>query len=99
MDRIDSTTCIIKEGILGPIKRVLGYGKKKGRTWFGTYDARARERKEREGRFSRSEPTEADRGVHTVFGFVVKSRSQGEYSYYLITMFSIVFARSSPMSG
>ena len=43
--------------------------------------------------------TEADRGVHTVSGNVVKSRFQGLYLTSLSTMFIIVLARSSPMSG
>src|SRR3954471_1616509 len=98
---IGSSTCIMEEGILGPIKRESRVRKRGS-------DVRRKEgkRKAQKGDFWRlghtstsKIVTEADRGVHAVGRNVVKSRSQGLYLISLSTMFIIALARSSPMSG
>src|SRR3954462_4207458 len=97
---IGSSTCIMQEGIIGPIKRESRVRQR------GDIRRQEGKRKAQKGDFwrlghtSTSEiATEADRGVQTVVGNVVKSRSQGLYLISLSTMFIIVLARFSPMSG
>src|SRR5436190_9805006 len=98
---IGSSTCIMQEGILGPIKRESRVRQRGSDVW-----RQEGKRKAQKGDFwrlghtSTSEiATEADRGVHTVSGCVVKNRSQELYLISLSIMFIIILARSSPMSG
>src|SRR3954469_16819462 len=98
---IGSSTCIMQGGILGPIKR-----ESRVRQRGSNIRRQGGKRKAQKGDFwrlghtSTSEiATEADRGVHTVGGNVVKSRFQGLYLISLSTMFIIVLAQSSLMSG
>ena len=98
---IGSSTCIMQEGILEPIKR-----KSRVRQRGSNIRRQEGKRKAQKGDFwrlghtSTSEiATEADRGVLTVVGNVVKSRSQGWYFYSLSTMCIFVFARSPSMSS
>src|SRR4051812_45515637 len=98
MDRTSSSTCIMHEGIVGRIKRESRVRKRDSNIRRKKRQRKARRRRERADFPDTGRRRLIGACIQSI-GFVVKSRSQGRYSYSLITMFFIILARSPSISG